>query len=830
MFIGNQKDIYISLVAALGDRQKLSIVKGDSGSGKTYLTEALKKQMPNYRFYKLDGDRYNQMRPYYPFKNLLREVYITNEKGLNKKRQGEAARTILSQMGSFSPLGSDALSACITEFSEYGEKKKKLYNISFTDDEIELLFPLNYFCTGLKPVVFLADDLQYWDAGSLQLLYTLVKQLNESNTFLKDSMIVATVNTSVHLPDEMLSALEQEAGKNVYNLRNVCLEEYGAIMKKLGCTVEFSKELLSALYSITNGNLQLTSDIVLLLQNSSETEAEICKIVESQNLGRLIVERLDQARDDGSLINDALKFGALFGNSFYYHDLETALALQESKVRSLIVAAQDYYLVRSTRMSASFVHELIRETYQKEACDNKAKYYIGFSECMKLLHPGDYLLRAEALFTAGQYEEAWIISLLNAVKEFRSHRFYQVMPRSDDIPTRYKGYLDTMRVAYQAFDNEKYRDSLKALDEIEDIYSPPLLAEKYYLLSLVLSKWLDTRSRVRAKACLEPYLERQNVDNETEVWERIVSAYIIACIHNNEVELAQRYEKELNKSIASRLDFDMEASFRFNTLRRKASSLYSPTVAFQKASASKAFFAPKDVQESGAIPLNPIEYYMSLNNYVAVALMAGKAADVFEDAGILIKLPHDYPYLKFQRYEMPLNNAILVAYLNKIINAEEAERSLRDVLKKCKTENSTSMIVRVNIAVFTALQGEFDSARKQLEGLLEESLQIDNLEFYYAYLIQVNLAAVLYVSGQRIRCIQLLEKLSQDELFKFEEFLELHARALLVSCRIEQGDKLQWYLEMMHLPENGGGHSDDGPWNYYGRKFLFGELEFWSES
>lgn len=830
-FVSNQQNIYVALEDALNCKAKLSIVKGGSGSGKTYLIESLHNSFQNVCFYNLSGDRCGQSRPYYPFRNLLNEVYTNNQKKLGKKLRYEALQSTLNQAGSLSPLGADALSACISELSGFAKKKRELHNIAFQNEEIELLFPLDYFCGGTETTIFLADDLQYWDESSLQLLYALIKRKNEPEIFLKNALFIAVINSSIHPLPTILQGLEQEAGQRNYSLDRVERAEYGKVMNIMGCEISLSSDLISALYSITDGNLQLTADIVLLLHGNIDIENTIRQIIAKRNLGHLVIERLNKIGHDGTLVNDALKYGSLFGNSFYYHDLKPILELRESKIRELIKTAQNYSLVKGLPTGASFIHELIRETYQKAAEGDKDRYYIGFSKCLKILYPSDYAARAESLFTAGQHEEARIVSLLQIIKELRSHTSPGSISLPDNLPIRFQEYVNAMESAYRAFDQEAYRRCLETLEEIEDVYPPPLMAEKYYLMSVTLSKWLDNHSRIRAKTCLEPFLDLHYLDDETDVWERILSVYIVACIHNNDLNLAQKYEKKLNDSITERIDFDLEASFRLNTLRRKASGLHPPEVSFIMVRKSKDFFSPRNSGDTRETPLDPVEYYMSLNNYIAAALMAGKASRVFQDAGMLIKLPLTYRYLKFPRYEMPLNNSILVAFLNGSISAAEAEQSLEKVLMYCEAENTTAVIIRVNLAIFTALKGGLTEALAHLEILARETAKIENLEYYYMYLVQVNLAALLCAVGQNERSLQLLKELSENPAFLFDEFLASHADALISDCSLERVDNsADWYQQPLRIPDRLKGTGWEESWSYYGNKYLFGELEFWSES
>ncbi len=826
-YVSNQNAIRGSLCQAIEHREKFSIVKGISGRGKSFLMDTL-SEMPGIEFYKLSGDYYSRTRVYYPFRTLLNTLYADKQKKLKKMLRAEAAQNAVNQVGSFSPLGADFLSTCIAEISGTSKKMQEFNNVAFSKDELELLFPLEYFCGGEKISVFLLDDLQYWDDSSLQLLYSLIQRASNTNVFLKNMLFVATINISqVPKDTEMLSGLAQLAGENIFLLEGVTLDEYSETLKILGCSVELDSRLISALYSITMGNLQLTADIVLLLNHGTEIEETIRQIILNRDLGHLLVERLNKISDYGALVNEALKYGALFGNSFYYHDLEPVLELKESSIRGLIDIAQTFSLVKGTPSSASFIHELIRETYKKETNENKVKYYTGFASCLKLLHPGDYRDRAESLLNAGEYEMARTVRLLDFIKELRNHRLPSELPERYGFTPRLLEYSDSMKLAYSAFDEGNYRFCLEELELLEDIYPQPLLAEKYYLMSVTLSKWLNTRSRIRSKRCLDPFLEAEDIDNETEVWERIISAYIVACIHNNDIDTARRYEIELKKSITVRIDFDMEASFRLNTLRRKASSIYPPTKSFTLNRKSKDFFAPNRTLESSKLPLDPVEYYMSLNNYVATALMAGKAADVFREASELINLPQEIKYLKFPRYEMPLNNAILVAYLNRSITAKEAQSRMEMILCKCITEDSTSTIIRVNVAIFMALNGEITDAEAQLERLYSEMKEIHNLEFYYRFLIEVNFSSILFMNGAQNRAITILESICSEPMLSNDESLEAHAHALYQEIMSSTNNcTADWYNKM--LPSSD--YVTPASWDYYGHKYLFGELEFWSES
>jgi hypothetical protein len=58
-----------------------------------------------------------------------------------------------------------------------------------------------------------------------------------------------------------------------------------------------------------------------------------------------------------------------------------------------------------------------------------------------------------------------------------------------------------------------------------------------------------------------------------------------------------------------------------------------------------------------------------------------------------------------------------------------------------------------------------------------------------------------------------------------EKYLEAHVKCLIESFTQAEEDS-PWYNTALKNPQM----SHSKCWKYYGRKYLFGELEFWSES
>lgn len=366
-YISNQDIILDSILKDIQSNKKLTIVKGVSGTGKSFLLSCIESKNENAAIvYKLEGDYYLRSRDFYPFIKFINTMYLNDRNSVNKTLVKEGMENVGKELGSWSPLGNDFLSACITELSAVNKKKRELYNFIFEKEELDILFPLEYFCNKEGKVIFLIDDLQYWDKKSLRFLYTLIGQKKNEFNFLRNTQFIGAINTEYLNYDEELEGIIKLAGEYVYTLEATHKENYKTVLKQLGLVITLDGDLVDALYSITGGNLQLTTDIVLLLNDEKEIENTVRKIISDKNLGHLLIERLSKVSDEGTMINETLKYASLFGSSFYYHDLEQVLEKDESYIRNLIEVAQSFCLVNGATNGASFIHELIREAYKNE--------------------------------------------------------------------------------------------------------------------------------------------------------------------------------------------------------------------------------------------------------------------------------------------------------------------------------------------------------------------------------------------------------------------------------------------------------------------------------
>lgn len=825
-YIANQDEVLSKIINDINNKQDSIIIHGKSGSGKTYVLKQVEKNYFNRSVFWLKGDFYLKNKDYYPFLDFIAQIY-SNQSNIRKTTiRKKNVNDIAGNIGSISPIGSDLISSAIKKFMNYSIEEKELTNYFSSKEELEILFQLEYFCNSDADAIFLCDDLQYWDAKSIQFLYTLLKGGKAQNKILNSSAIVMsfTIDTAY---ENNVDSLYKLAASSVYRLNCVESQSYHTVLKQLGLKTEIDDSLYIALYSITNGNLQLSNDIVILLNHSLETVDETIEdIITNENLGQLLIDRLEN-NQHGMRINNVLKYASLFGNTFRFLELENILNLSEGSIRDIIQDAEALLLVKGESNSASFIHELIRKAYKESILNDSENYYSKYSQCIKIIYPGNYPLRAESLYLAGEYEQANIMAIIAYLNNLRANLVQQ-----DDegflfqqTPNYLEDYILSMKIAYKHFNKGDYKQCYDELDSIEDIFPPVLLAEKNYLLSVTLSKWLTADCRQKARVCLIPYLQLDYIDNEIEIWERILSVYIVACIHDNKRKDAMKYEKLFSVSITKRIGYDFNASCKLNIYRRKYAMIYNESKTFIAAKKSKDFFSSNRDKV-----LDPLQFYMSMSNFLAAALKNGKNGELMDEITHFLAFPQSYSNLKFQRMEIPLNNIVIISFINEQLSAEEAISNLEAILERYDLEESTSTIIESNISVLYCLSGDFTEGYNRMLRLYQQISTLDNLEFYYEYLITRNLSALKFLINEKEEAIEMLFRILKNENILYRESFLLQTKALLENIKESScvTDSKVWYTQPLTYPISS--HNIPDYWGYYGKKYLFGELEFWSES
>ncbi len=829
MFFANQEEVLESIQAFITETSNnFILLRGAPGSGKTFvLHEAIERlSSETINCVMFSGDSFCRNRDYYYFYDGINKAFIANKNKVSKNILGKSVKKNVIQASKMVPIAGNVISSILEDILGAKKSHNILLNSVFNSQELEILFQLEYLCNRFKKTIFFFDDLHYADNKSLQFIYLLLTQISKLKNILPSIYIVGVTSVSQNIEEEAIEQILRFAHDYTFHLKYINREDYASALKALGLKKTLNTEMHETLYSITDGHLQLIADIVNMCNENEEVAEK--DYWESHDWSSTIRSRILQLAHDGEIIDETLKYASLFGNTFLYYELELVLGKTEGEIRRIIDNARNLNLVQEhMRIGARFVHDIIRKSFRSEITEKNASYFSNYAKCLQIIHPNYYAERAESLFIAGEYAasvEIWGLFFLQQIRN-RSTSIAQHHQIQDYMSHEYSEFLDLMGKAYQCLLGEDYQAAKEIIDSIEELVPVRFRAEKCYLFALICSKWLDRRMREEAEDALYIMLQEPTIIQEAELWERLASTALVASIHNNNTTRAKEIEKQLYLNLGERIAFDSSAEKTLNVLRRKSSCLHPPAFAALNVKKSLDFFGPPPDSDIIAAPRYHNEYYMALCNYVATTLMAGKFDESAKGAKVFLSFIRRQSNVQFPRIEMPLNNCVIALYLANEASAEESVIELMNILETIRAEVTTSIVINVNLAILKTLCGDVLNGQKLLQRQKEVLDDYQNVEFYYSFLVKSNLAVLDYILGRRYEAQKLTIELAEGDRIKEELYFLKRNDALQQVFNEAEPNALHPWLDTLLLSRG-----VDSCWNYYGRKLLFGELEFWSES
>ena len=150
-YISNQDKILENISNDIVSEKKMSMIKGVSGTGKSFLLSCIESKNKNTTIiYRLEGDYYLRSRDFYPFLKFINSMYLNDKTIVQKKIIEDGVKNTTKELGSWLPLGNDFLSSCITELSTINKKKENFIIIFSIRKNWIFYFHLNIFAAKRK--------------------------------------------------------------------------------------------------------------------------------------------------------------------------------------------------------------------------------------------------------------------------------------------------------------------------------------------------------------------------------------------------------------------------------------------------------------------------------------------------------------------------------------------------------------------------------------------------------------------------------------------------------------------------------------------------------
>lgn len=803
-------------------------ISGPSGCGKSWTAQQLCSEwerLGNPFLVALGDSRYSS-RDFHPFL-----VAITGtELSLDKKR---AIKKAVSQSTKVVPTVGNLASYLLDTLFDRSETKQKLRTPFLSEREHEILFRTQDFVRS-DSLLVVADNLHWWDRNSLQLLLSLFFEKTQTVFPFLRRLHLVTITTSdqERLNPELVGQITSDICQYRWQCEYVKEERFHSVLQELGLRYELPPKTLHLFYTLSGANLQLSQQVCKYISEMALDETEVIDILSSihadsfpQDFLQLRFRSVEKGSRD---VLEFLEAASTIGLSFSEREIECLTNLKHADASSMVSTAEGMQLVYRQAGRMTFQHEILRDFFEKRAQSKRRSYHESFAECLRLLRPSDYQGRYLHLRAAEQDRESAAILFVAELSRIRNGQSISTNDKEHVLSIgKNHGFDSFFRSVFDGYDfylHQEYLEAVKILEQLEDIYPNPLLAERDYLLSLCLLKSSLKTKRQRAR---ETLVQWQNLSfNEGEIWSRIMSTLLVACVHLGELEEAKKIESQLMTYFSMRMDYDSEIGTSLNVLRRKAASLHSSEIAVKRTKDAAEYFGPS---ATGTAPRNPLEYYRALSNLSGNQTVQGDYDSAWQAAQKALDLVRQFPDMSFPRLEIPTNNLVIAGLLADYLNSEEARRLVEAALSST-SDHADSILLRNNLAVFMTMSGKLDEARLELESLSKRIERENSSDDYYFYFVNSNLIALEYLLGTTSEGLAQWINLSKriPQIPEGDRIMLIRRHDLLIEAigDVPKGDFVGWqyFLQRNYAEELGRA------WRFFRNGFLLTDIQFWSES
>lgn len=820
----------ISAISEKGNEDRHYLIRGLSGSGKSHLAGSIaqrwrEKDNGNRTIY-LSGDIGHSDRPFYPFLSNVNPVVKKSVRDIVVGGSVELAKGI--------PYAGDLVGYLIDTISNNKSRKRKESVHYLSDIEQRLLIDLEKNATTGKTML-IADNIHWWDAAALNLLFLLIDRIldDEYPNFEGITIIGVYTDEQEVVSQRQINRLLEDKRFLHHAISQIDETNFLKAIQLFGYSGNLSGEIVHILFSITGGHLLLVKKLAEYL-DSSPDNLKINYHLTNFNDERwritfiedLLSYRLKTLGVQYAQVIELLEIASIIGISFSYQELLCISKEDERKYIEIIDKASQSTLIVGTQNQRSFAHDFIREFFLSRLNNKKALYSKQFSECLTILRPSDYFTRAKHVLDSGNIEDSLALYIVGYLKNLRDghvadqaivSRMNHLLPDSNLTEL-----FQSLKSAYEYFFKGDFKLAISTLNSIEDIYSKKLIAEKYYLLSLCLSRPMENHLFKEAIKCLEGWESLKT--EESEIWLRIMSTKLIMHAHLSDFDSAKSIEKIIMLYLSERVKYDPSANENINILRRKSGSIHVTEIASERTKKSVEFFSAKD---ANGILKSPVQSYMASTNHSGNLICLGDYEEAFSYAKVTIDTITQNPSIVFPKHFIPSNNYILSGLLSKLFSPKQALKMYENLTDSIEGQGD-HLLVQTNVAVVYALNNELETAHSILSHIFAKSVKSIELDLYYQYYIKSNLAAIKLLRGERDIARNLWDALN-SKIPSIPEFHFLKRRHQLLSesfISSEINDPVVWQSHLLKQYPMELGKA----WAFLGQGFLFSDLQFWSES
>lgn len=715
------------------------------------------------------------------------------------------------------PVVGDAASFLVNELLNHRRKKLEREMKVLDEKEQDLLFVIESAAKG-KRLMIAVDQLACWDDESWGLLEIILSPLLHSYyPSLANALVVFGAPADL-LP--RIRLLADQLPLTEISLNRLERADLAGALTTLGFQ-QLEQTELDVLFEATGGRLDLLRDFAQLSRNTS---GEASSGADAAAYGRMIERRLRSLKGNVAALEGLLTAGSFLGSSFSREEAGCLTGLGRDELENALQMAEGENLLGLASGLVSFPSDAMQRYFRVSRIPNPSKYHAKFAECLRRLRPGDYKTRRLHLLMAGQNFESSVCRCLAVLDAQRSRRKSVDLLESESAESdgEFSAYLEAMLAAYSAFERDAREEGLTILQSIESLVPDALIAERDYLEAQFRLKSHSLPEFERAAVILKRWLSLQEA--EPEIWSRIAQTLVVAFAETNRYEEAGFLEESLTKYYAARKNLDPWAIYSLNCLRRRSECLHQLVPARTRLQNALAYFGPSQV---GTLARHPIQYYCTLANLVSNLIASGMFAEATVRGAELQAQIQANPSYPWPSLEISANNAVLAAYLSGTMDLQSSLHLMQQI-DEHRDGLGDRLLVRNNRAVFLIHAGAIDQARSILDEVWAELTESGGADPYHRYLAANNLAGLVALGGDTTAALRMLDEVAGGldrfppglrGVFSRRHAMMTEALAAAPTLNVTQYDR---FPGDRHPPQVGP------QWAFYGRSFLFSDIQFWA--
>ncbi len=820
-------EIYNQMHAA----NTLFFISGKSGHGKTFsihqVTQALEQS--GYLLVSFTGDSVLSEREYHPFYKALSEVLPFSAEYGPKK--------VLSDCVDSIPKVGQGVNKILNFLSKRNAAQKKIRDLILNEKEQDIMCKLQYLAEQ-KDLLFVCDNINYWDEKSLRLLYLILQNRYTKYDFLSGSIFIFLYTSDKKsMNNDLICAIKDSVDKNgKIDFPELKCTEFKDALNILGYKRSLSEKECELLFSLINGHIRMLVELIDEL-NQNRLTLNSAEGKPKEILTTIIHQRLKDYGATGEQIKITLEYAALLGLSFSSYELNKIMQLKSSLFEIIIKHSNEMKLIErqsEKNNTLQFAHDIIHEIFQSEISENGAEYYERIELCLREIEPGQYIRRSQYAFKAGNMNRAIILAVLNILKQIREDGTisdqdllkYQGLFAKENSFFMYYEYIKRMKEGYDLYRQGDYEKALKTVLLIDKIYPVEFLVEKEILCSYCYTKKIESCYRYTGLTRLNNYASIEKCNNERDLYERVLVRLTILEAHLGNISAARTAESEIIRSLSNRVNHDEQAQMRFHTLNRISNAFYDCETAADKMKKAVKYFGTDF--EKGGLWRNTKQYYLSQVNYAGVLCLNGEFKESYERNEKILALCQQFPDFPFPRTNIFLNNYLISGYLAHQLTVEECAQSFKELVDSLDPCAERLFFV-ANFSIFLALSGNVREAllRLQQEAKIQDIKE--DKEKIYNYRIVFNSGVYQFLLNNKEEALNIFTKLDEQMISVGLKNDEIYAEK-----RVSQ---VVQYISNMNFPVTPKQWEDillqnssefqPTPWNYYGKGYAFTTVFNW---